>query len=117
MGIQERPGRRSHERALLIRDPSRSQAMQVNPRMYREQMLHEAMFVHIQAKESYPLLALCRHMYCNAQGEAHLVCRRRGCDDDQVCTLPSSDEGIEIMQTRGNASHLFPLCVESHASV
>ncbi len=66
------------------------------------------MLVHFQAKESNPVLVGRCHMQSHAQGEAHLTHRRRGRDDDQVRTLPSSGEGIEILQTRGNASHLAP---------
>src|SRR6266699_6818653 len=83
--------------------------MQMNASMHREELLHDVVLVHVQAKESHPLLARCRHMQCHAQGETHLAHRRWGCDDDQVCTLPSSDEGIEILHTRRNASHLAPL--------
>src|SRR6266851_5191773 len=87
--------------------------MQINPSTHREELLHDVVLVHIQAQESNPmLLARCR-MQCHAHGQVHLTRRRRGCDDDQIRPLPSSDEGIEILHTRGNASHLASLCMGS----
>src|SRR6266567_8671635 len=83
--------------------------MQIDTGTHRKESLHNVVFVHVQAKESNPMLLARCHMQCHAQGETHLAHRRRGCDDDQVCTLPSSDEGIEILHTRRNASHLAPL--------
>ena len=114
MGLRERPRCRSQECVLLISDPPGSKAMQIDTGMHREELLHEAMFVHVQAKDSHPLLARCRHMQYHAQGEAHLARRRWGRDDDQIRTLPSSDEGVEILHTRGNASHLAPLWGSQH---
>jgi len=91
--------------------------MQINTCTHREETLYEMVLVHGQAKESNPALIGCCYMQCHAQSKTHLARRRRGSDDDQICTLQSFYEGIEILESRGNASHLSPLCMESLARV
>jgi len=91
--------------------------MQINTCTHREETLHDVVLVHGQAKESNPALIGCCYMQCHAQSKTHLARRRRGSDDDQICTLQSFYEGIEILESRGNASHLSPLCMESLARV